>query len=215
MAFRYTSADGSIVSECDLDCEQCIAQTKNGTRCRRNTCKVLPYCVQHLKVNLGLIIAESSLPDAGFGLFTIRRIAKDAVIAPYLGRILSFQQKERAYGSERDDLAPYAIEMSKNKFIDAACRRGAGAFANSKPSQNNARFKVNSRTNTAFVVATKTIDGTPLDPGEIFVSYGQRYWTKHAEHRPVFHTSTRKGGRNSEDLKGGAEEGARDQGAQK
>ncbi len=104
------------------------------------------------------------------GLFALKQFNPGDLIAPYKGEILTRAQKDARYG---DGLAPYAVEVNKNTFIDSACSRGTASFINTKPKHNNARLSVYSgkagHPPGASVKATKRI----LPDQEIFVDYGE------------------------------------------
>lgn len=72
-----------------------------------------------------------------------------------------------------DGLAPYALQINKNTYVDSACSRGTASFINTKPRHNNARFSVYSgragHPPSASVRATKRITSGQ----EIFVDYGE------------------------------------------
>lgn len=165
---------------CRLQCKQCAAKSKNGKRCRLRTCYTLPYCHIHSKSIAHVTIAESTVPDSGYGLFAWNPKAGTAnvfdvgdVIIPYDGEIITKQQLDQRYGD--DEIAPYALEREKTDppdFIDAACERGLGAFANHKPeSEANAKYSHHSEKGMA-IVAIKPIKHRE----EIFVDYGEDYW---------------------------------------
>lgn len=160
---------------CELECARCQAETKDGSRCKRRTRKQLPFCFAHSRSLLGVDIRPSTIPGADFGLFALKEFKKDDLITPYQGQLITKAQFDRRYG---DGLAPYAIQINQNTFMDCACARGTGAFINTNPRHNNARFSVfNGRDGhppAASVRATKRI---PIGQ-EIFVDYGpqrQRY----------------------------------------
>ena len=164
--FKYDSPDTCF--DCKLECKRCTALTKAGTQCNRNTRKQLPYCFQHARSLLGLEIKDSTIPNAGLGVFATKPFAVNEAISPYIGETLTKTQMEERYGQ---DVAPYALKLSKNRFIDSACKRGTGSFINTKPGHNNARFSVHHT--SATVRATR-----PIPAGkEIFVTYGPRYKT--------------------------------------
>jgi hypothetical protein len=126
--FKYDSPDASF--DCKLACNRCTALTKAGSQCQRNTRKQLPYCYQHARSLLGLEIKDSTIPNAGLGVFAAKPFAVHEVITPYVGETLTKAQMDERYGG---DVAPYALKLSKNRFIDCACERGTGSFINTNP----------------------------------------------------------------------------------
>lgn len=171
MSFRYQGSGGGVF-ECKLVCRQCEATVKSGSRCKRTTCFQLPYCSQHVKLILQVEVKTSKIPNSGLGLFALREFRKGDVVAPYGGEVVDLKEHHRRYGATKADLMPYGIRVTNDAFIDGACFRGSGAYANSNPGKNNAKFAVNTRTRTANVVATKTIAAG----NEVFVSYGSGYF---------------------------------------
>lgn len=159
---------------CTLECCRCEANTVKGERCKRRTRKQLPFCYEHARSILHVDIRPSTIPGAGLGLFALQEFKSGELIAPYKGEILTRAQMNERYDLEDGGLAPYALQINANTFIDSACSRGTGAFINTKPRHNNARFSVYSgragHPPSASVRATKRIA-----PGEeIFVDYGPR-----------------------------------------
>ena len=126
-----------------------------------------------MRSELGLEIRFSTIKDAGRGLFTLWRRAPGEFIVEYEGQILDKNELDRRY-STSNFLAVYSLEVNANCFIDSACWRSIGAYANGscKGTRPNARFIVNQRSCSARIVATKVIPAN----GEIFVSYGRSYW---------------------------------------
>jgi hypothetical protein len=127
-------------------------------------------CFQHLKSELGLRVAPSTIPGAGDGLFTTRPRKRGDKIVEYRGELLDGPEVDERYGV--DATAPYALELSANDpIIDSACERWTAAYINHKGiSQANCRFS-RGQDGRAWVVATKTI---PADR-ELTVSYGRDY----------------------------------------
>lgn len=159
---------------CKLECCRCAADTKTGGRCKRRTKKQLPYCYEHARSLLHVDIRPSTIPGAGLGLFALQEFKADDLIAPYKGELLTLAQMNERYHLEDGGLAPYALQINANTFVDSACSRGTASFINTKPRHNNARFSVYSgragHPPSASVRATKRIA-----PGqEIFVDYGPR-----------------------------------------
>lgn len=167
--FSFRNDMDNVEFSCNLPCNRCTGKTKTGAQCSRSTCKYLPMCYQHLRIELGLKIAPSEIPGAGYGLFTTRARRRDEKIVAYIGEQLSFAESDDRYGAAATH--PYALEHSANKIIDAACVRGAGAFANHKPmSRANCRFS-RGQDGNVWIVSTKKIN----PDCELTVSYGPRY----------------------------------------
>ena len=112
---------------------------------------------------LGLDIASST---------TLSARAKGDHLVEYMGEVLSGAEVESRY--PKGDVGVYCLRISSDSFIDSALFRGVGSFANASKGNNkpNARFVCNPADSSARLVASRSIPGA-----EIFVSYGQRYWS--------------------------------------
>jgi hypothetical protein len=147
-----------------------------------------PYCPQHTKLILGLEVKDSTIPNAGKGLFAVRGFRKNDKITEYTGIVLTKSQIDQLYGKLDQDLSPYAVQISEDLFMDSSCARSIAAFANDSKSHNNAKLSTNRLTNRVFLRAIKNIN--PQD--EIFTSYGENYFQNNDLPKPVFSTSSRK-----------------------
>jgi SET domain-containing protein len=116
------------------------------------------------------LVKQSSIPNAGQGLFALKEFKKGAFLADYTGEVLTKNQLDQRYGPTEQDLAPYGFQVSKNKFIDSACERGITAYANSSPGHNNAAFSVSH--GRVRLKATENINVG----SEVFVDYGDDYF---------------------------------------
>ena len=187
MSFLYTSANKASNVRCNLDVKRCTATNKTGGQCGRKTGQQLPFCTQHSKQQLGLEIKKSTIPGAGWGLFALKLFKKNDKIASYEGRKMTQYQIDEMYGKTKNDLAPYTVKQSRDKFLDGACSRPLAGFANNKPKHNNATLAVTSR--TVNLKATKKIEPSK----EIFTGYGRHYFTKPNDlPKPKFSTSKHK-----------------------
>ena len=163
-------------------CDICTATSKNGNRCRRTTCKYGPMCWQHTQLIRKVKVVSSRIPNAGLGLFAMKKFRTNDKIIEYTGRRMTEQEVERKWPG--DTLAPYAFRVSNSRlmgYIDASrTNTGVGRYANDagyrgrnrryRASENNA--KVTRFGHRLWVVATEKI--YPGD--EITVSYNRTYW---------------------------------------
>src|SRR4051812_13914781 len=126
-----------------------------------------------MRRDLGLEIQCSSIKAAGRGLFTLWKRKRRDVIVEYQGETIDKKELDRRY-SPANFLAVYSLAVTADCFIDSACWRSIGAYANGscKGTLPNARFKINLGSRTVRIVATKIIPAGR----EIFVSYGRSYW---------------------------------------
>ena len=156
---------------------RCSANTKTGTRCKRNCIIGYEMCYSHLASEQNLKIKDSTIPQAEKGLFAFDRrkgpnetiFKKDQTITKYNGETITQVEKQNRYGNKT---APYAVQVGR-RIIDSALERGVGSLANTRPAHNNATFSVSTRNNipSAKIKATKPIKNNQ----EIFLSYGPAY----------------------------------------
>ena len=123
---------------------------------------------------LGLDVDESSIPDAGLGLFSLVARPKGFHLVDYLGEVVSKSQIEKRY--PKNTLGAYSLKLSSSLFIDSALSRGVGACANApgKGIRPNVCFITHAGSKSARLEVVR-----PINAGEeIFVSYGRGYWRK-------------------------------------
>jgi hypothetical protein len=182
--FKFYKPDEQTAHfQCTLQGERCHETGRNGHQCKNRTVIGLPYCWVHLLTIKHLRLLPSTIPDAGKGLFAMKRkgaaneilFRKDDKIIEYYGERITQAELDERYG---DYTAPYAIDIGDdNDYEDAACQRGIGAMANHAPkARSNAELQVEQVTpakNTWRVIlrATKNI----ANNREIFVNYGTNY----------------------------------------
>ena len=173
--FVFTGRQGSF--SCTLHGERCAATTRTGLPCKRRTVIGLGLCWGHLLSEKKLRIRESGIPGGGKGLFAQDRalppgavvFKRGEVLTVYGGELVHHAETTRRYGA---DNAPYAVESTRGRREDAACRRGVGAMANTRRGggRNNARL---SRRNdgTHTLKASRSIRNNE----EILLAYGPRF----------------------------------------
>jgi len=174
--FEYEGPDVYFVQ--DLNCKRCIAKNRQGKDCKLITCIGLPYCWVHLYYLHHLRIKQSTIPNAGNGVFAMDGskpekdiiFKKGAHITDFYGEILNLADIKARYGKNN---APYGILISGKDGIyeDGAIERGVGSLINHKPhSQANAKLSL-SKNKRIKIIATKNIRNNQ----EIFVDYGKDY----------------------------------------
>jgi len=90
-------------------------------------------------------------------------------VVPYKGEVITKAQMDERYSG---GLAPFALQINKNTYIDSACQRGTASFINTNPKHNNARFSVYSgRADHPPAASVRAIKKIPVN-AEIFVGYG-------------------------------------------
>lgn len=116
------------------------------------------------------------MPEAGKGLFVLDKkqptgtvlIKKDQTVCPYGGDLIDKATLDERYG---DKTAPYAVQLSKNRFRDGGCARGVGSLINHDSRRANVAFSLNQNTKTVSIKATRNLKNGE----ELFVNYGREY----------------------------------------
>lgn len=187
---------GTVLSSCEMLCQQCIGRTKVGARCTRRTCIGLPYCWQHLRSTKKLRIGDSdvlrSLGVDGKGLYAhdVTAGKENRPIFKKGERIASFEPADRVKVDQLSRwydyndysvTAPYALQLDKRRDVnsDNACQRSVASLANApvgtQPRKTvNARISVTRTTpKEGQLIATKRI----YHAEEILTNYSRAYWT--------------------------------------
>ena len=164
-----TNAPGRVVES--IQCTARIKQGK-GRQCRNRTCRS-GLCHIHLQRDQNLRIKPSSLPNAGFGLFTgPKQVKRSQTVTDYSGTV-----------TQQPINGNYVLQCNKNHFINANSTKDTGGFANEcrktnrqtgQCQGNNSKFTWNPKTKTARIIATKSIPAQT----EVFIPYGADYWSK-------------------------------------
>ena len=114
----------------------------------------------------GIIIKQSSIPEAGKGVFTTRDIDEGVTIGEYKG--------ERTEYSKMSENGKYAWKLQNGKIIDAADVKKSNwlRYINDHRSEEGNNLSMYEHDNCVYY---KTIK--PIKKGsELFVSYGEKYW---------------------------------------
>lgn len=220
MPAKFTYRAPGKTYTCTLNCSRCIAvSASTKKRCTRTTCMASPYCWQHARSNLKVRVMKSMFLDSiginALGLYAWDPSKKDrkepiytkksssisvtgkARSKPiYGGELITKEQLSERYDSKTQSMtAPYGHKSRANGYMDAACHRGIGAYANSlKPrSRRTFRWIEGKRSTTkkyaqnAKLLESLNIKATKniYHGDEILISYGPEYWKgeKDTEHR--------------------------------
>ncbi len=124
---------------------------------------------------MALLVKKSTLPQAGKGLFTTKRILKDEKIVEYKGEIIDWKEYEKRVKEDKDG---YLFYINKKRCIDAfntpqhkaRYANDAAGLSRMKGLKNNAVYEIFE--DKCYIVATRTIEAGE----EIFVSYSKDYW---------------------------------------
>lgn len=178
--FHFHIPDLDIWYDAPLESTQCIDHNKNGTRCKRKVIIGAPYCSQHLKLKHFLVIQDSTIENAGIGLYACDiNKDEDAIIFKkndrvcyYDGEVLTQDQFiERYRTPPNKKTVPYTFALHNNEYEDGAIKRGVGTLVNHKPAnQCNCKLSIG-RNNRAQIIAIKDI----TNYSELFVSYSRSY----------------------------------------
>ena len=169
------NAKGAIV----MPSQRCTATTRTGAHCKQRTAKG-QYCWNHLRSESGLRIKQSSIPNAGLGLYAARDLPAGTRIDYTGDRVLLRTDK---------DGGAYFLQLSRATAIDAARTNcGYGRWVNDprgSAASANAEFVIHTprgpyRARIGCVRTLRLIKGGE----EICVSYGAAYWRYAAEKAP-------------------------------
>ena len=184
--FHFIAPDVSFNKE--LQTRQCAFTKTNGHQCKNKVQMGLPYCWIHRKLEQHLLVQQSTIPNAGLGVFAIdiKKEANAVLFRPtprgqpnrirpricfYDGEVISEATLLRRYGK---NTAPYAVQTRKNnnsKFEDGPVRRSIGSLFNHKNSTGaNCALSTNNQSK-AIIVADKII----RNGDELFINYGNHY----------------------------------------
>jgi hypothetical protein len=179
--FRFF-VHNALVFQGQLQCNRCIADNVDNTKCKRIVCLGLPYCFQHLKSFKHLQIRDSEIPNSGKGLFAVNPDARranavvfntDGDICDYHGELIDHAELVRRYGTHT---APYGMTIKQHeRYEDGALVRGVGTLVNHMTGRNaNAAFKIVMINKKAHHVKLQALK--PIRNGdEIYVDYGNEY----------------------------------------
>lgn len=159
------------------NCARCTARTKARRRCSRVTCKYGPYCWQHTKSKLGVLVRDSG-GGRGYGLFAARDLPKGHLL-PYTGKEVRTADYDRRFPG--DYTMEYATENSAAGYVtDAALTNsGVGRYANDPRGRGgnpqllrgNAELVPRGRRGVALRLTRRVREGR-----EILTPYGPGYW---------------------------------------
>lgn len=123
---------------CPLQSGFCAHEGTNGRRCRNRVCIGAPLCGRHNELKYGVKIKQSTIIDAGKGLFATRDIPKGSWICPYAGETMTMSRIHRLYPG--DMTAPYVLQIPgpENLAVDCSVVRGIGSLANAHFNKNGA-----------------------------------------------------------------------------
>ena len=169
--FTYSDGDGTHFT-CPLQCRTCDYITTRGTECARKVCVGLPFCWQHTKKQYNVYIGNSTIPQAGKGLFYYdksspkgaRILSAQRTLFQYSGELISDDILDQRYGT---GIPPYSVEhKDEDKSVDASCIRGVASLINHK-SRANCHFGFDRATGQVIVRTTRAL----INGEELFINY--------------------------------------------
>jgi hypothetical protein len=153
--------------------QRCTADKRDGTQCKGWT-RHGEFCWGHLAMYGGLRIKDSTIADAGKGLYANRDFAKGEVVAHYTGDIVPESYDDVDTGSHQ---SRYLLSLTRSTLIDAARTNTAPGRMVNDPrgsgKKQNVSFCCDQRNKTVTLKATRAIK----KGAELLVSYGRAYWT--------------------------------------
>jgi len=120
-----------------------------------------------------LFVADSTLPDAGQGLFTRVQIKKGQRLAEYKGKIRPWREVKGEDGYNEYLLKinrSQAIDAKKHLHVVARYANDARGLVRVKGLMNNAEYVIEGK--RCFLEATRSIPAG----SEVFVYYGKEFW---------------------------------------
>jgi len=121
--------------ECDPDlCHNCGAssdppnQIPQKQRCRNDNIGMRRHC--------HLLLAESGIPDAGWGIYTKHALKKGDFVHEYVGEIISQEEAERRGKVYDKENRSYLFNLTSESVIDARKKGNKTKFANHSSAPN-------------------------------------------------------------------------------
>ena len=148
--------------------KQCAYKDEIGKSCKTICTLTHPYCEEHTESELGFRVAQSIVPFAGLGLFTLKKIKKGEVALFYEGEKLTVKQYNERY--DKEGHGEYGMTLGKKHVIDAReTSSGLGRFVcDFTGSNKKANVEYLDNEGVIEIVAKKKIK-----PGEeLLVDYG-------------------------------------------
>ncbi|MGN6647692.1 MAG: SET domain-containing protein [Cytophaga sp.] len=107
--------------------KQCAYKDSTGKRCKTICTLTHPYCPEHTASELSFRVDQSTVPFAGLGLFTLKKIKKGSVALLYEGEKLTIDQYNKRY--DKEGHGEYGMTLGKKHVIDARkTSSGLGRF---------------------------------------------------------------------------------------
>jgi hypothetical protein len=125
-----------------------------------------------------LIVKQSTIPNAGCGLFAKRDFKRDELIGYFKGNIISMT-KANKIDATGDIRRFYFVDLENGKILDVYDSPSLAKYANDAEGitridglANNAVIGLCNNGKMAYIKAQKLIP----EGAEIFLEYGKEYW---------------------------------------
>ena len=149
--------------------------TMQAQRCQYGDCKIPAYiyadfCDQHAKEVYKVEVKNSTIPNAGFGLFALDHFDEGDVIDLYEGKRLPKNQFTQKLN------LPYGFLVDEHKcIVDAASSQSCvSRYINHHTSLANCGFRRFQPEPSITLIAVQTLHPVPKGD-ELFVNYGSQY----------------------------------------
>lgn len=195
--FKHTNSRGHITFRCRMKCATCKAFCSDGRRCRIKTCLQHPYCKIHTATNFHVFIKQSTIPNAGLGLFALKTFHAGDLIAPIGGEKMNRSLLKTRYPDSKSCIV-FGVHGGDDVRFDGACHRDIGHYSNTvvdEPTGTSLKDSTNAEIKLLAVGPTGNlqknlypwvVSKTTIPNGrEIFTDYGKMYRIRR---RSYFHS---------------------------
>ena len=147
-------------------CPQCTSKTAKGEQCKRTTCRYAPFCASHKAYR----VAQSNIPNAGFGAFAVRDLKKGSTVGSYV--IATKRQKKAEFLESHPSGRATHTAIIKGDYFTATgvgnrTHNAIGMINNAgRGGRNNARLLASGR-----VVTSRNVK----KDDELLLAYGSSY----------------------------------------
>lgn len=97
--------------------KKCAYKSDKGVACKNKCTVTHPYCEEHTESELHFRVAPSTVPFAGLGLFSLKKIKKGTVALLYEGEKLTTDQYNTRY--DKEGHGEYGMTLGEDFVIDA------------------------------------------------------------------------------------------------
>ena len=148
---------------------RCTYKNDKGQRCKTMTTMTHPFCEDHTRSELGFWIGQSTVPNAGLGLFSSNKYKKGDTIVEYAGEVITTKQYNERY--ENSGYGEYGMTLGTRRVIDARkTSSGLGRYVcDAYGSEHKKNSQYEEDKGKIHIIAIRKIK-----PGdEILISYGK------------------------------------------